>query len=284
MVVAGELERAYELERASYDVAHAAGEVVGLRWAEGNLVKSLYWRGEWDEAVRLAEPSSHRPSPARCTTWPARGTTSAAGSASRGASRAPSRTWSGRSSSQRPPRTPRSSIRLGSSPATSSWRPARRSGRESFFRNPKTGRRADCSPFRLRRARVAGVRSRCGEESPPRARRDSARRPGRGRPGDPIRRTAPRRRHLRPHGRQARSGLHAHALRGAGGGGARARLLPLGRRLALRPRVRAAARGYGLSLSRSRRCGTIVAAAKDARTATTPAAAAIRNARRRPRR
>ena len=55
MVVAGELERAYELERASYEVAHAAGEGVGLRWAEGNLVKSLYWRGEWDETVRLAE-------------------------------------------------------------------------------------------------------------------------------------------------------------------------------------------------------------------------------------
>ena len=55
MVISGELERAYELERASYEVAHGAGERVGLRWAEGNLVKSLYWRGDWDEAIRLAE-------------------------------------------------------------------------------------------------------------------------------------------------------------------------------------------------------------------------------------
>jgi predicted ATPase/class 3 adenylate cyclase len=55
MVISGDLERAYELERASYEVAHGAGERVGLRWAEGNLVKSLYWRGDWDEAIRLAE-------------------------------------------------------------------------------------------------------------------------------------------------------------------------------------------------------------------------------------
>jgi hypothetical protein len=55
MVIEGELERAYQLELASGEVARTAGEVVGIRWSEGNLLKSLYWRGEWDESVRLAE-------------------------------------------------------------------------------------------------------------------------------------------------------------------------------------------------------------------------------------
>jgi hypothetical protein len=55
MVLRGDLARAYELELLSSDVARAGGEVVGLRWAEGNLIKSHYWRGEWDESVRLAD-------------------------------------------------------------------------------------------------------------------------------------------------------------------------------------------------------------------------------------
>lgn len=55
MVIRGELARAYELELQASEVAHAGGEVVGIRWAEGNLIKSRYWRGEWDESVRLAD-------------------------------------------------------------------------------------------------------------------------------------------------------------------------------------------------------------------------------------
>jgi class 3 adenylate cyclase len=53
MVLRGDLARAYELELLSADVARAGGEVIGLRWTEGNLIKSRYWRGEWDESVRL---------------------------------------------------------------------------------------------------------------------------------------------------------------------------------------------------------------------------------------
>ena len=55
MVLLGELARAYELEIAAGEVGRAAGEVTGIRWSDGNLIKSYYWRGEWDEAIRLAE-------------------------------------------------------------------------------------------------------------------------------------------------------------------------------------------------------------------------------------
>jgi len=55
MVLLGELARAHELELAAGEVGRTGGEIVGIRWSDGNLIKSHYWRGEWDEAVRLAE-------------------------------------------------------------------------------------------------------------------------------------------------------------------------------------------------------------------------------------
>ncbi|MBA3717357.1 MAG: hypothetical protein H0W87_03915, partial [Actinobacteria bacterium] len=55
MVMLGELEKAYELERTAGDISRAAGEAVGIRFSDGNIIKSLYWRGEWDESVRVAD-------------------------------------------------------------------------------------------------------------------------------------------------------------------------------------------------------------------------------------
>jgi tetratricopeptide (TPR) repeat protein len=54
-MVRGELAQAFELEQESLALGRATGEAVGLRFAEGNMIKSFYWRGEWDESVRLAD-------------------------------------------------------------------------------------------------------------------------------------------------------------------------------------------------------------------------------------
>jgi class 3 adenylate cyclase len=54
-MVRGELAQAFELEQESLALARATGEAVGLRFAEGNMLKSLYWRGEWEESLRLAD-------------------------------------------------------------------------------------------------------------------------------------------------------------------------------------------------------------------------------------
>jgi class 3 adenylate cyclase len=56
MGVFGELERERELYEASGEVARSAGIAVALRWSEGNLMKSYYWGGRWDEVLARAEP------------------------------------------------------------------------------------------------------------------------------------------------------------------------------------------------------------------------------------
>ena len=55
MAVNGELARSHELELAAGEVARASGEMVGIRWSEGNLIRSHYWRGEWDEVLVYAQ-------------------------------------------------------------------------------------------------------------------------------------------------------------------------------------------------------------------------------------
>jgi class 3 adenylate cyclase/tetratricopeptide (TPR) repeat protein len=51
----GKLDRAFELEQAARDIARSGGDAVGIRWSEGNMLKSLYWRGDWDAALDIAE-------------------------------------------------------------------------------------------------------------------------------------------------------------------------------------------------------------------------------------
>ena len=51
----GELDRVYELEQAAEKVSREAGHAVGIRWYEGNVSKSYYWRGRWEEALRIEE-------------------------------------------------------------------------------------------------------------------------------------------------------------------------------------------------------------------------------------
>jgi class 3 adenylate cyclase/tetratricopeptide (TPR) repeat protein len=52
--VLGELARERELYEAAGEIARKAGIAVATRWSEGNLIKSYYWSGRWDEGVRLA--------------------------------------------------------------------------------------------------------------------------------------------------------------------------------------------------------------------------------------
>jgi len=59
MVSEGELERAQALEREAGEVARDAGEEIGIRWSDGNLIKSHYWHGDWDGSVRLAGTFIH---------------------------------------------------------------------------------------------------------------------------------------------------------------------------------------------------------------------------------
>jgi len=51
----GELDRVFELEQTALDAERSAGHVAGTRHVEGNLLKSLYWRGQWDEALDIAD-------------------------------------------------------------------------------------------------------------------------------------------------------------------------------------------------------------------------------------
>src|SRR6266511_2369593 len=51
----GELDRVFELEQAALEAERSAGHVAAIRHVEGNLIKSLYWRGRWDEALQIAD-------------------------------------------------------------------------------------------------------------------------------------------------------------------------------------------------------------------------------------
>ncbi len=51
----GELDRVFELEQAAEEVYRGAGYAVGITFYEGNVIKSLYWQGRWNEALRIAE-------------------------------------------------------------------------------------------------------------------------------------------------------------------------------------------------------------------------------------
>ena len=54
--VQGELDRERELYEAAGEVGRKAGIAIGVRWSEGNLIKSHYWAGRWDEALTLVRP------------------------------------------------------------------------------------------------------------------------------------------------------------------------------------------------------------------------------------
>jgi class 3 adenylate cyclase/tetratricopeptide (TPR) repeat protein len=54
--VRGELARERELYEEAGEVARKGGIVIGMRWSEGNLLKSHYWAGRWEEALALARP------------------------------------------------------------------------------------------------------------------------------------------------------------------------------------------------------------------------------------
>jgi class 3 adenylate cyclase/tetratricopeptide (TPR) repeat protein len=55
LVEAGDLARAFELYEEGRTAARLFGDVDRIRWFEAERVYECYWRGRWDEAVRLAD-------------------------------------------------------------------------------------------------------------------------------------------------------------------------------------------------------------------------------------
>jgi tetratricopeptide (TPR) repeat protein len=55
LVEAGDLARAFELYEEGRTAARLFGDVDRIRWFEAERVYECYWRGHWDEAVRLAD-------------------------------------------------------------------------------------------------------------------------------------------------------------------------------------------------------------------------------------
>ena len=51
----GDLGRAFELYALATSAANRFGRVRALRWLEAERMNELYWRGEWDEALALAD-------------------------------------------------------------------------------------------------------------------------------------------------------------------------------------------------------------------------------------
>jgi class 3 adenylate cyclase len=51
----GDLRRAFELYALATSAANRFGRVRALRWLEAERMNELYWRGEWDEALALAD-------------------------------------------------------------------------------------------------------------------------------------------------------------------------------------------------------------------------------------
>ena len=55
LVEAGRLSRAFELYERGRSAAARFGDVDQIRWFEAERIYECYWRGHWDEAVRLAD-------------------------------------------------------------------------------------------------------------------------------------------------------------------------------------------------------------------------------------
>ena len=55
LVIRGELVRAFEFEKEALALGRSTGEAVGLRFSEGNMIKTFYWRGDWENALRIAD-------------------------------------------------------------------------------------------------------------------------------------------------------------------------------------------------------------------------------------
>jgi tetratricopeptide (TPR) repeat protein len=55
LVEAGQLSRAFELYERGRSAAARFGDADQIRWFEAERIYECYWRGNWDEAVRLAD-------------------------------------------------------------------------------------------------------------------------------------------------------------------------------------------------------------------------------------